>query len=181
MKNSKKRSRKKRNIVIITKTKQKTQTITTIKVTTTKKTTQEDLNIDSPQTIENVIPRVNSIKKKTHILNLTPHEVILRPYGVNGPKYVFPTSNIIARVGGLKTRREYINNEIPILFRDRSDCEIINENEWPPAEGILYIVSSVVFNATTRNDLITPDLTGLHKVVDGEGNLLGCRRFTGRS
>ncbi|HHE65369.1 MAG TPA: hypothetical protein ENL09_05035 [Bacteroidetes bacterium] len=47
----------------------------------------------------------------------------------------------------------------------------------PPKDGVLYIVSIVLFNKIKgRRDVIAPD-TGLDCIKDGNGNVFAVRRF----
>ncbi len=103
-----------------------------------------------------------------NIVNLTPHEVTV--WGETAPTNRYPASGTVARVTMQDTPAGEIAG-IPLVSKVPGEVTGLPE----PKEGTLYIVSTMVQAALpSRTDLISPD----DLVRDGEGRVIGCRRFS---
>lgn len=93
--------------------------------------------------------------KHTHIVNLTPHDVVLR---TDWGETTFPKSGKVARVTETKTNRQpiYIDG-LAVPFVKTSLTEVIDLPE--PEEGTIYLVSLLVAQAVKgiRSDVLSPD------------------------
>jgi hypothetical protein len=103
--------------------------------------------------------------------NFTPHEVTIY---YEGSMFVLPSIGV-ARASEVCIESEAING-IPTVAK-RYDT-IINLPEQ--CDGVIYIVSLPVLQASDRSDLVCPD-TGPDSVVrDKDGKIIGVRRFQRR-
>ena len=96
------------------------------------------------------------------IINCTPHEVMLN----SGER--FPRSSFLARVSA-----RFIEVEPGRFVQEFGQVEGLPS----PSEGTLFIVSAMVFSASTREDLIAP-ATGHPDVVrDERGQIVSVPGF----
>lgn len=99
------------------------------------------------------------------IVNLTPHSITFVREGESS--LVIEPSGILARVS---TKIETIGNidGIPITKTAFGEVEGLPE----PAEGTIYLVSSLVAQrVTNRNDVFIPS----ESVRDDQGRIIGCK------
>lgn len=101
-------------------------------------------------------------KEKPRLVNLTPHDVVIRQ---NGENIMIPKSGKVARVKEQERNKKTING---ILVTDISYDETLNLPE--PEDNTYYIVSIVVAYANKeRKDLFFPD--GLNAYRDEKGQI----------
>jgi hypothetical protein len=102
------------------------------------------------------------------VKNLTPRPIRVRkPYG----DIIFDPEGIIPQVEVIEEPSEEILG-VPTITRKMG--EVVG---LPPfEEGVFYIVSSLVFEASERTDLLAPD-TGKTCVKDEHGNIVAVTRF----
>jgi hypothetical protein len=106
------------------------------------------------------------------IKNLTPHSVkVKRP---NGEEVIFPPEGIVPRVETIETPSESVEG-IPTVTRKMGQMVGLPD----PCEGVFYLVSSLVFEASERTDLLAPD-TGKTCVRDEKGNIVAVTRLIRR-
>lgn len=103
------------------------------------------------------------------IINLTPHQInVVKPDGTLIAS--FPPSGQVARVTAKVTPAGAVDN-IPlfkIMFGDPVDLPA-------PTPGTLFVVSSLVFSATDRKDVIAPNTNDA--IRDDKGNIIGVPGF----
>jgi len=102
------------------------------------------------------------------LVNLTPHEVVL----VRGETHlVVPPSGTIARAATTRQQVDVLDVDGTTIPVNRVAFGQV-ENLPDPAEGVWYIVSSIVAQALPeRQDLLVPDDT----VRDESGRIVGAR------
>jgi hypothetical protein len=122
------------------------------------------------------------------IKNLTPHPIKVRikrfsslphydeeGWMIPGPSWdvelVFPPEGIVPRVETLEAPTAEVEG-VPCITRRMGRVVDLPE----PCEGVFYLVSSLVFEASDRPDLLCPD-TGKTCVRDEHGNVIAVRRF----
>jgi len=106
------------------------------------------------------------------IKNLTPHPIRVRK--PDGFEVVFPPEGIIPRVETIETPSAEVEG-IPTVTRRMGQVVGL-----PPfEEGVFFIVSSLVFEASERTDLLCPD-TGKTCIRDEHGNIIAVTRFVRR-
>ena len=103
------------------------------------------------------------------VINLTPHPIRVRM--PNGDEAVFPPSGTIPRVETIEAPSAEIEG-IPTVTRKLGQVAGLPS----PQEGVFYIVSSLVFEASDRSDLLAPD-TGKTCVRDSNGNIIAVTRL----
>lgn len=101
---------------------------------------------------------------KTKLVNLTPHELSI--YCADGDVVTVPRTGKVARVHEVRE---------PVGIVDGITIETVYpgrvEGIPPPQEGVVYIVSSIVSQATGRPDVFAPG----QLIRDEHGQPLGCR------
>jgi len=103
------------------------------------------------------------------IKNLTPHPIrVRRP---DGEEVVFSPEGIVPRVETIETPSVEVEG-VPTIARRMGRVVGLPE----PCEGVFYLVSSLVFEASERTDLICPD-TGKTCIRDEHGNIVAVTRF----
>lgn len=109
------------------------------------------------------------------LINLTPHAINFIASGVGDEEHSVPPSGIIARVS---TKEEVIGclavseqGIIPVISRSMGEVTGIPE----PVEGTIYIVGSMVFDASDRTDICAPD-TG-DSAIRENGQVRAVTRF----
>lgn len=103
------------------------------------------------------------------IINLTPHEIVLRT--PQGDQQVFPASGSTAR---LKTAQYMLSSAAgvpPVAVTLTGGIEGLPE----PQEGVVYLVSSLVAQAAKRSDVWSPD-TG-QTAIRENGQIVAVTRF----
>lgn len=106
------------------------------------------------------------------LINLTPHEIVLRPD--EGQEVVLPPSGQVARVA-VSQQVVAMVGDIPIVATTFGDIEGLPE----PRPGVLYVASTLVAQAAAergRRDVVSPD-TGPTAVRDEEGRIVAVRRL----
>jgi hypothetical protein len=110
-------------------------------------------------------------KKKPILINLTPHDVVIRQ---DDQDIIIPRSGKVARVRETERRSETVEG---VDITDISYDKTVNLPD--PQENTVYIVSVIVaFANRDRRDLVFPD--GLHAYRDERGQIEavpGLRRF----
>ena len=107
------------------------------------------------------------------ILNLTPHDIVVR--GENGERvFAAPAPEKVCRVATTSTEDGIIDG-IPVFKTVFGEVE----NLPAPEIGTVYIVSAIVINALagTRPDVVAPD-TGKTAIRDEKGLVKAVTRFT---
>jgi len=108
------------------------------------------------------------------LVNLTPHAITI--YCV-GEKIEIPSSGIVARVEQTFAPAGTIScdgKEIPLVVAGFGEIRDLPE----PEDGVLYIVSLVVAQASReRDDLIVPDTSPEGVIRDENGRIIGTKRF----
>jgi hypothetical protein len=93
------------------------------------------------------------------ILNYTPHAIVLcgKSYESNGVARCKTLESVVAEINGIKVNK-----------REFGGVEGLPE----PAEGVVYVVSSIVAQALkgSRDDVFVPD----EFIRDEKGNIIGC-------
>jgi hypothetical protein len=103
------------------------------------------------------------------IKNLTPHPIkVRRP---DGSEISFPPEGLVPRVEAIETPSTEVKG-IPTVTRKMGQVTGIPE----PCDGVFYLVSSFVFEASERTDLLAPD-TGKTCVRDEKGNIVAVTRL----
>jgi len=104
------------------------------------------------------------------IVNCTPHPISFFKEGIERPDVFFPSGNSIR----VKSEHEVTDpiGEYGCVKVRRGECEGIPE----PEEGTFFLVSAMVFDATTRSDVIAPD-TGPTCIRNEQGQVIGVTRF----
>jgi len=109
------------------------------------------------------------------IINLTPHKIGVK---IGDVIYDIPPSGTVARCntveepkGSLAVEINGTNTVVPLVGVQYSTPEVP-----PPQEGVIYIVSQLVFQNTNRHDVVVPD-TGKTCVRDSNGNIVAVTRF----
>lgn len=98
------------------------------------------------------------------IINLTPHPIVV--LGEEEIK-ILPSGEVLRLEEKISPCGEV--NGIPVVEK-----ALGGQGKLPPVkEGVFYIVSLPVAQAVKRQDFLVPD----DLVRDGEGRVLGCRRF----
>jgi len=122
------------------------------------------------------------------VKNLTPHPVRVRikrfstlpHYDEEGwmepPPFweedvIFPPEGIVPRVETIETPSTEVEG-IPTVTRKTGRVVGLPE----PQEGVFFLVSSLVFEASERTDLLAPD-TGKSCIRDEHGNIVAVTRF----
>lgn len=108
------------------------------------------------------------------IINLTPHQITVEKDmggGLTGSTVIEPSGKV-ARV---KEKVEILPDEGNILFVRTQWGEIQNLPE--PKDGVYYLVSSIVFAATDRKDVIAVDTGPDSAIRDGNGNIKAVKRL----
>lgn len=103
----------------------------------------------------------------TKVVNLTPHDINI--IGNDGQVLqTFPASGDLARC---QVSREQVGevNGIPVNRTVFGAVTGLPEQQ----EGVVYIVSALVAQATKRDDVLIPD----DAVRDEQGRIIGCRAF----
>jgi len=111
------------------------------------------------------------VKVKSRLENCTPHPIIFFDEDT-GREFTFKPSGILPRVSTVETPAEDICESLPAV--KQATGEIIGLPQ--EKAGNFLIVSSLVFNASDRKDLIAPD-TGKAAIRDEKGRILGVTRF----
>ena len=101
------------------------------------------------------------------IINCTPHTIVV---DLNGNQVSFPASGILPRIETTSTPRNPIEG-IPTFSVKRGEIEDLPA----PEEGKVFLVSAMVFAATTRLDVIAPD-TGPTAIREN-GRILAVRNL----
>lgn len=102
------------------------------------------------------------------IINLTPHAINI--YVGMTPMKAYPDSGKVARVS---TQNVVVGEEDGVRLVAKTFGDVVDLPE--PAEGVYYIVSSLVALACPdRTDLLVPD----DLVRDDTGRVVGCRCFS---
>jgi hypothetical protein len=104
------------------------------------------------------------------IINLTPHTIIVKK--TESEETAFEPCGKIARV---KEEVEMLPDEDNIPFVKTTWGEIQNLPE--PKNGVYYLVSSIVFAATDRKDVIAADTGPDSAIRDGNGNIKAVKRL----
>lgn len=102
----------------------------------------------------------------TKVINLTPHSINI----VGGP--TFEPSGEVARISSTNESagEMVINGEvIPLITQQFGEIVGLPEER----EGVLFIVSSLIFAQTNRKDLLVPG----EQVRDDQGRVIGCQSF----
>lgn len=100
------------------------------------------------------------------IINLTPHEIKI--VGADGKVIQsFPSEGVV-RCQVTRQQAGEVNG-IPVNRTIFGDVEGLPEQQ----EGIVYIVSALVAQATKRDDVLIPD----DAVRDEQGRIIGCKAF----
>ena len=102
----------------------------------------------------------------TKVINLTPHSINI----VGGP--TFEPSGEVARISSTNegAGEMVINGEsIPLITQEFGEVVGLPEER----EGVLFIVSSLIFAQTNRKDLLVPG----EQVRDEDGRVIGCKSF----
>ena len=108
------------------------------------------------------------------VVNLTPHDVVLRAEKGLVEDKVFRASGKIARVRESVTSCESYG--LPCVRKNYDGVE----NLPPKKKGVAYIVSSFVFAACDREDVLAPD-TGPDSAIRNEkGNIVAVKRFVSK-
>ena len=103
--------------------------------------------------------------KTLSVVNLTPHEINL----VVGDEVLsFPPSGEVARV-----ETEFIPMSDVFGYNQHGDIEGLPA----PQAGDMYLVSSFVFAAGNRIDVIAPDTSPQGAIRNDAGQIVGVRRF----
>lgn len=104
------------------------------------------------------------------VINLDKHDVdICDEYG--NVNYTYKASGIVARISSELNYTGYVDG-VPTVTRQNE--KVINLPRQQ--EGVMYIVSNVVFNhCSDRNDLLAPV-----NQVRINGRVVGCRAFISR-
>ena len=115
----------------------------------------------------------------TKVINLTPHEICLVGEGDEVVTRI-PSIGRVARVSTRATEQAQVEVEghwVPIVSTQFGEVEGLPEPT--PAEGTIFIVSSIVLAALkgARKDVVAPD-TGPTAVRNADGTVKGVRRFT---
>lgn len=97
------------------------------------------------------------------VINLTPHEITCALTG-----RTFPASGSIARVSSTSTPAGEIDG-IPCFVATYGEVTGLPEAQ----DGVFYLVSGMVFDASPRRDLIAPG----ELVRDDKGQPIGCKGF----
>jgi len=103
------------------------------------------------------------------IVNLTPHPIRVKID--DETEVVFPPSGTIPRVETIETPSEEIDG-IPTVTRKLGQVVGLPD----PQKGVFFLVSSLVFEASDRSDLLCPD-TGKTCIRDGNGNIIAVTRL----
>ena len=111
--------------------------------------------------------------KKTKIVNLTPHSINLV---TEGGTLTIPPSGTVARVSSVQQvvrEIEVDGVKIPVVETQFGQVEGLPE----PQEGVLFVVSSLVAQAVTREDVVSPNTapTPLGAVRDDDGRITGIK------
>lgn len=108
-----------------------------------------------------------SIKIKG-LRNLTPHPVKIK---LGEEEIILEPCGIIPRVRVEETPAERIAG-IPCISQRMGEIEGLPD----PEPGVFYLVSSLVFGATDRKDVLAPD-TGKTCIRDERGNIIAVTRL----
>lgn len=109
---------------------------------------------------------------RTALVNLTPHEIVVRPE--DGIELRIPPSGVVARVT-VTTEPVGTFAGVPVVKTRYGEVEDLPA----PRGGVQYIVSSLVRNAATgRTDLVSPDTGPESAIRDDMGRIVAVRRFT---
>lgn len=101
------------------------------------------------------------------IVNLTPHDINI--IGEIGEVVqTFPASGELARCSVSREQVDAINS-VPVNRTVFGEVTGLPEQQ----EGVVYIVSALVAQATKRDDVLIPD----DAVRDEQGRIIGCRAF----
>lgn len=101
------------------------------------------------------------------IVNLTPHDVNI--IGEIGEVVqTFPASGELARCSVSREQVDAINS-VPVNRTVFGEVTGLPEQQ----EGVVYIVSALVAQATKRDDVLIPD----DAVRDEQGRIIGCKAF----
>lgn len=109
---------------------------------------------------------MNKNTNNMKVVNLTPHSINI----VGGP--TFEPSGQIARISSSNENAGelLINGElIPLITQQFGEVVGLPEEK----EGVLFIVSSLIFSNTKRRDLLVPG----EQVRDDQGRVVGCKSF----
>lgn len=101
------------------------------------------------------------------IINYTPHPINFR----GAEEITFAPSGVIPRVSTVEVESESVDG-IPTVTQSTGEVEGLPE----PQIGVFIIVSGMVFQASTRTDLIAPD-TGKTAIRDEQGHIVAVTRF----
>lgn len=110
------------------------------------------------------------------IVNLTPHEVILKNDYLN---IKFPPSGVVARINIIPNTEfvDYeINEKIKVSLPVQYTYQIQVVNLPEPQEDTYFIVSSMVANTVKRPDLLSP-LTDTSAERDEQGKIISVKKF----
>jgi len=102
------------------------------------------------------------------VKNCTPHPVVVR---MGEKEIVLPPCGIVPRVGTVETPAGEIDG-IPCVTQTLGDVEGLPT----PEPGVYYLVSSLVFQASDRHDLVCPD-TGKTCIRDNQGRITAVTRL----
>lgn len=101
------------------------------------------------------------------IVNLTPHDINI--IGEIGEVVqTFPASGELARCSVSREQVDAINS-VPVNRTVFGEVTGLPEQQ----EGVVYIVSALVAQATKRDDVLIPD----DAVRDEQGRIIGCKAF----
>lgn len=110
------------------------------------------------------------------IINLTPHEVILKNDYLN---IKFPPSGVVARIN-IVPNIEFVDYEIDekikisLPVQCTYQIQVVNLPE--PQEDTYFIVSSMVASTVKRPDLLSP-LTDTSAERDEQGKIISVKKF----
>jgi hypothetical protein len=102
------------------------------------------------------------------MINCTPHSIIIK---VGEKELVFPPSGIIPRVATIEVPAEGIDG-IPCVTQRLGEVQGLPD----PEPGTFFLVSSLVFQASEREDLVAPD-TGKTCIRDEQGRIVAVTRL----
>ena len=109
---------------------------------------------------------MNNKENTLEVVNLTPHSINI----VGGP--TFEPSGEVARISSANENAGelLVNGEsIPLITQEFGEVVGLPEEK----EGVLFIVSSLIFAQTERKDLLVPG----EQVRDEDGRVIGCKSF----
>lgn len=106
--------------------------------------------------------------KNLNLVNCTPHPISIQ---LENEKVTFQPSGVIPRVEVETAAAEKIDN-FPCIVEAQGKVEGLPEVK----ENTFYIVSGMVFEASSRKDLIAPD-TGKTAIRSDKGFIIAVKNF----